>query len=178
MNNKPTFPVVDQLMAYWVGAGVKFRSAASLDSIKEFEARYGVTMSDEIRNYFLTFDGLEDEEWDNDMISFWSLQRIGSVQEILGHRGGIPDYRGIQNHLPDSSCYFVFADYSCFSHVYAFRLNATSEDKSPVIWIGNGKTFCHLADSFTSFIRRYLISPGDLNNAVLTLPSSTPGKLD
>jgi hypothetical protein len=165
--------VIDELKNYWMRAGVKFRPPASEDSVRDFESRYGVVMPPELRDYFFTFDGLEDEEWDNDMISFWPLHRVGNAPEVLGRHGGLPDYRAIVQTLPHSESYFVFADYLCFSHVYAFQLTKVPSKKSPVIWIGSGDSFGKLANSFSDFLKKYLLSPGDLNNAVLTLPIPT-----
>ncbi len=165
--------VIDELKSYWMSTRVKFRPPASLDAVGDFESRYSVIMPQELRDYFLTFDGLEDEEWDNDMISFWPLHRIGNIPEVLGRHGGFPDYRAIVQNLPNSESYFVFADYLCFSHVYAFQLATESSEKSPVMWIGSGVSFGKLADSFSDFLKKYLLSPGDLKNAVLMLPIST-----
>lgn len=174
MNHEYMPSIIYQLKTYWISTGVRFRPPASPDSVQAFELRYGVVLPEEVRSYFFTFDGLEDEEWDNDLISFWPLQRIGSVPEILGSHGGVPDYRGIAQNLPEPDCYFVFADYSCFAHVYAFKLTSNPKERSPVFWIGNSRTFCRLTNSFMDFLKQYLISPGDLNNAVLVLPDSPP----
>lgn len=144
-----------------------------MNSLRDFEVHYNVAIPADIAQYFITFDGLENGESDTDMISFWPLGKIRKVIELFDMFGTSRDLTGIVKKLPQAESYFVFAEYLCFSHVYAFKLTKFSTEESPVIWIGSGQSFGKLTDSFSDFLRMYLISPGELNNAVLKLPVTT-----
>ncbi|HWQ34495.1 MAG TPA: SMI1/KNR4 family protein [Blastocatellia bacterium] len=158
---------VDKLKTYWLSTGVRVRPPASFEEIASFEARYSVLLPQDMREYFSTFDGMQEDEFDQEMLSFWPLNKIETVPAILTEHSGIPDYRAIAHHLPEASSYFIFADYLIFSHVYAIHLSSAGDEENQIIWIGDGNSHCMVADSFSDFLEKYLADPSNANNPIL-----------
>ena len=87
------------------------------------------------------------------------MSQVGPVPEKLAGCRGIPDYGGIVSALPEADSYFVFADHSIWVHVYAIRLSADPDSRTPVVWIADGRTWAPLAASFGEFLERYAADP-------------------
>ena len=49
-----------RLIDLWRGDGLTIRPPARAETIQAFESRYGVVLSDDLRAYFLSADGMED----------------------------------------------------------------------------------------------------------------------
>lgn len=156
-----------KLKAYWSSTGTKSNPPASSEDIVLFESQNGVILPQDLCEYFQEFNGMQENEFDGEMFSFWSLKKIKPVPEILAEHGGIPDYREIIRHLPVADSYFIFADYFIFSHVYAIHLSQDSTAKNQILWIGGGTSFYVIADSFSDFLEKYLDHPSSANNSIL-----------
>jgi hypothetical protein len=148
--------VGERLRSYWVSIGVKVRPGASREAIQSFEAAHGIRLSRDLSDYYQAVDGMEGGQTDNDMLEFLTLNSVKSVTEELIEFGGIPDYRGLRDSLPDPSQCFVFIDYMIRSHVYAVRLTQDVLAVTPVIWIC-GSHWEVIAPSFSDFGEKYLL---------------------
>lgn len=157
-----------KLKNYWDKSGVRYQSPATIKLIEQFQDQNHILLPNDVLGFYSMFNGFDDGAVDNDIISFWSLQRIKRVPDILSDYGGMPDYREIVHNLPNNDNYFVFADFLSFSHVYAVKL-LPNRINSQVIWISSGKDFGNVTNTFSEFISLYLVSPGNLNNEVLKL---------
>ena len=152
---------LERLAEYWRSIiGADANSGASDDEIAVFESRCGISLPATVSQFYRRFNGIAG--CDDNYIAFWPIHEIGSVPEKLSDCRGIPDYGGIENSLPDSESYFVFADHSIWCHVYAVRLNSDPSAPTPVMWIGSGTAWDKLADGFEEFIDLYIANPDSI----------------
>ena len=152
---------LERLAEYWRSIiGANANSGASDDEIAVFESRCGISLPATVSQFYRRFNGIAG--CDDNYIAFWPIHEIGSVPEKLSDCRGIPDYGGIENSLPGSESYFVFADHSIWCHVYAVCLNSDPCAPTPVLWIGNGTTWDKLADGFEEFIDLYIENPDSI----------------
>ena len=150
----------EQLKGRWESEGASTRPGISQRKISSFEARYGVSLPEDFRDYFCTVDGMEEGLSDNALISFWPLDEVEPVTRRVVEHSGIPDYSGIAKKLKGADSYFAFADFLIWSHVYAIRIGAPHE-KNEIVWIC-GSHHSVIADSFSDFIKAYLKDPDDI----------------
>lgn len=120
----------DLLLEYWQQAELKFHSGAGFAAIQALEDHLNFRFPADFKEYLSEINGMEDFEWDADMISFWSIERI---------KKEFDEY---------PSTPIRFADYLISSHAYGFMPNDDSvyTDYSPQ----------PVADSFAEFIHLYL----------------------
>ena len=150
----------EQLKVRWESEGASTRPGISQRKISAFEARYGVHIPEDFRDYFCTVDGMEEGLSENALISFWPLNKVEPVTRRVVEHSGVPDYSQIARKLKDAGSYFAFADFLIWSHVYAIRIGAPHE-KNEIVWIC-GSHHSVIADSFSAFIRAYLKDPNDV----------------
>jgi hypothetical protein len=150
--------LTERLKSYWSAIGATMRPGVDHSMIASFEAHYGVRIPEDFCDYIANIDGIDDGNWDNEMISFWPLHSIKSVPEALTPFAGIPNYSQITHRLGEAGAYFVFADFLIWSHVYAVRFGKRESDKSQVLWIC-GSTYYSVAESFSDFLQMYLDKP-------------------
>lgn len=116
----------------WRAGGVTVRAGVSAEAIAVHERRIGHSLPPAVAAYFRAIDGMEDAEWDSDLIHFWPLDET-SVDE-----GDL----------------LIFADYSLDVHSYGVRLGGLDE----VFVIGAGAPE-RIAASFCEFLETYLSEP-------------------
>jgi hypothetical protein len=137
-----------RLVELWRGAGLTIRPPAQQEAIRAFEAKYNVVLPADMREYFLTVDGMEDE-LDPGMNRFWPLQMVKAVEdelsEIHGDRWAYP------------GC-FVFVDHCIWCFAWAIRLGREpSVASGPVFQVtANEVPGRQIAPSFTAFVEMYL----------------------
>ena len=153
----------ESIQRHWHRAGINPNPGAPARAIDDFERCYGVCVPAEVREFYAHSDGMPSGTWDEELLSFYPLAEVYPVPVVLptGHRG-LPDYNGIERSLPDAASYFVFADYSMRSHVYAVRLSVDRFAACPVLWIAGGDKWEVQAASFGEFLRLYAEDPGQV----------------
>lgn len=132
----------------WRDAGLTIRPAAEPTTIRTFEAKHGVILPADLREYFLTVDGMEDE-LDPGTNRFWPLAMVKPVSQEL------------TDIHPDRWAYpncFLFADHCIWCLAWAVRLGKDSlEISDPVFKItGDNVPGRMIALSFTAFVEMYL----------------------
>ena len=145
----------ERLRERWAVCGVQIRPGVRPKEIRAFESRYRVALPPDLRDYFMTVDGMERGDGDEDMLEFLHLGAVKSVPEELANFRGIPDYGNIVNTLSNPEQYFVIADFMITSHVYAIRLSDDASEETPVVLV-RGDIHRRIAGSFTEFGERYL----------------------
>ncbi|WP_289659713.1 SMI1/KNR4 family protein [Flavobacterium panacagri] len=104
-------------ISIWNEAGIKLQSAASEELILEFEKKINFKFPKDFKSFYLKVNGFVDFEWNKNMISLWSLERI------------YEDYK-----LEQNLDYIAFCDYLINSHSMGYMkskngifMNTTNE---------------------------------------------------
>ena len=134
------------ILALWRNAGVPVRPGASAGQLADFEAKYGVSLGDDVREYFGCVDGMDESDADEHGIRFWPIGEASRVDEHLE----VDDARLFNG-------YFVFADYILWSHAYAMKLDAEGIGGNVVVVGGNGPIV--VARGFGEFLSVYISDP-------------------
>lgn len=137
-----------RLSVMWRDAGLMIRPAVDSMAIRQFESKYRVTLPADIREYFSTVDGMEDD-LDPGSNRFWPLAIVKPVSEEL------TEHHADRWAYPDC---FVFADHCIWCFAWAVRLGTERLDVSgPVFQVtGGGEPGRLIAHSFTEFVEMYL----------------------
>jgi SMI1/KNR4 family protein SUKH-1 len=138
----------------WLSQGLEVNPGVSEEKLSQFESRYHVSLPADLRDYFLTVDGMAEGISDDALISFWSLNKVKPIPEEA------PAYAA-RSYIEEAESLFVFADYSIWAHAYAIRLSSSSGNANPVIVIGGEKPV-KVFDSFSDLVSSYLINPDNL----------------
>ena len=139
---------VQRLRNHWISHNVECNSGVSEDSLVAFEDRYGVTLPTDLRDYFLTVNGMLDGVTDQDLIRFWTLEEVTPLPS------GAPEYAS-QEYVDNPESLFLFADYSLWAHAYAIRLVSSPPNKNEILIIG-GDYPIRLFQSFSDLLDSYL----------------------
>jgi hypothetical protein len=154
-----TTSLAQRMKAFWEVVGAHPRPGVSIAEIEAFEAKRGIRLTRELRDYFLVVDGMENWETDSQWLThFFSLGSLRTVREEIAHYGGVPDYREVVNFLEDPDHTFVIADIMLRSHFLVVRLTSEPVGTSPVLET-MGAEFNLAAPSFNELARRYLADP-------------------
>jgi cell wall assembly regulator SMI1 len=137
-----------RLVDLWRDAGLMIRPPARPEAILAFESKYGVALPADMRAYFLTVDGMEDE-LDPGFNRFWPLGMVKPVEEELPERH--------EARLAYPGC-FVLMDHMIWSHACAVRLGEEQAAVSgPVLQVRTDDVSeRQIAPSFTAFVEMYL----------------------
>ncbi|OCX52868.1 hypothetical protein BEL04_00620 [Mucilaginibacter sp. PPCGB 2223] len=122
--------------------------------IAAFEQRTGLLIPEDLRAYFKTLNG-NNNNWDKYLVEFYSLNQFLSVYDEVGDFCGVPDFTNIVNTLPDHEYYYVFANYSIHVFVYAIRLSKIRTNVNE-IYIICGDKYKLVANSFDEYIGKYV----------------------
>jgi cell wall assembly regulator SMI1 len=152
----------ERLRAHWLAQGIDAPPGATEDRMKESETRFGVTLPWDLREYFLSVDGMgEPFQWDDDLFNFRP-------------RGEVEPTGEISVSLKDGRSYFVFADHSIWLPAYAIRLTQSATDSHYVIAIESDPTTGYasslVALSFSGFAERYLSGAESRDRLSLGMP--------
>lgn len=140
--------LLSELAIRWSGLNVA-RPGASRRDIEQVERRYGIRLPDELASLFLTADGMDEEETDDLMIRFWPVNELKPVGDEIP-----------AEHHSAYEGFFLFADYSLWTHGYAIKIN-DSTDAGTVAMVG-GPRPTPVAPSFLKFVENYLRHPDRL----------------
>jgi hypothetical protein len=141
------------LRTYWSERGLTPKPGVSAAELAAFEARYALRVPQEVRDYFLTVDGVlggRDGAWDGDLIAFWPLTDVQPLTVLL------PETR-----VAEADRYIAFADWSIDAWFYAARLPLDATGVAPVFIVADD-TALPVADSLTEFFMRYQQGENDV----------------
>lgn len=143
--------LLQRLTNFWREAGLMIRAGVNPTEIQTFESKYRVRLPDDLREYFLTIDGMEDD-LDAGFNRFWPLEMVKPVHEEL------------TDINPDRWAYpgcFLFADHCIWCFAWAVELrNESSKLSGPVFQVTGGDyPVQQIAPSFTAFMEMYLQNP-------------------
>lgn len=140
----------DRLKAHWLAQGLAVRAGVSAEQIRSFEFAHGLVLPDDFRDYLAVVNGTgRSTEMDAALFCFWSLEELTSLNTKF------PDGPWFEAPI----AYFLFADHSLNLPAYAMRLGASPTAIAPIIAVysdAHEYSWYRVADSFTSFVERYL----------------------
>jgi len=143
--------VGERLIAYWKDQPIGVRPPVDGGSLRDFERRYGVTLPDDVRDYYEHADGFEqifDSEnaryyQDKKGFNFYPLSKVVPVDQVQDGNFSFPR----SNH------YYVFADYLDWCWGYAFLLGSAA---STVVLVGEPDKPVLVAETFEKFVDLYI----------------------
>ncbi|MES1213430.1 MAG: SMI1/KNR4 family protein [Singulisphaera sp.] len=150
--------LIETLRNRWTQQGLTLRPGLTVQQIGSFENRYKIKLPEDLRQFYLAVDGMEEGQADDDFFSFLRLQAVKTIPEELARFSGIPDYTEITSTLAEPERWFVIVEYMIFSAAYAISLSARAEENA-VLCILDGKQHRVVAPSFVGFVREYLENP-------------------
>jgi SMI1 / KNR4 family (SUKH-1) len=127
-------------------------AGASLGELESFEKANEVKLPADLRDYFLSVNGMPGGVTDNAMIRFWPLNEVISLPK------GAPDYAN-KNYIENPSSFYLFADYSIWAHAYAIHLASSPSEANEILLVG-GKNPIVLFRSFSELVDNYLKDEG------------------
>ncbi len=131
-------------------------SGVTEKEIVSFEAKYGVVLPLDVRQYFMAANGTGDA-MDEVLCRFWPLMEVKPVHDVLElDRFNCPD----RFAYPDC---FTFADHCIRSWDYAFRL--TNDPTQPALVFrvtGGDQPGEQMSSSFRDFMNRYAEDPNSI----------------
>lgn len=133
-------------------------SGTSSEAIAAFECKYHVVLPTDVREYFLTVDGMDENDMDGALNRFWPLGEVKPVEEELSDSKGVV--------YPDRFAYpdcFVFADHCLNCWDYAVRLTADPTQQATVYRVtASDKPGEQMAPSFREFMAKYANDPNSI----------------
>ncbi len=139
----PMREIAERVRARWLAQDLKIRDGATPTEIAAFEARHGLRLPDEARDYFAVVNGMADGEFDDLMIEFMSLDRISYEFDWFE---GEPDEQG-----------FIFANYCLHGWCYVLLLGAERDSDCRILHTCHEVTV--FAKSLREFLAMYLVDP-------------------
>ena len=138
---------MQRLKNNWMSHGVEFNDGVSENALAAFEHKFGVALPSDMREFFLTVNGMPEEVTDDEMIRFWMLEEVKPLPS------GAPEF-ATGDYVDHPESLFLFADYSLWAHAYAIRLTSPEVKRNEVLLIGGDypillfRSFSELVDSY------------------------------
>ncbi|HEY0760772.1 MAG TPA: SMI1/KNR4 family protein [Pyrinomonadaceae bacterium] len=139
---------MQRLKNHWISRGVKFNDGVSENALAAFEHKFGMALPADMREFFLTANGMPDEVTDDEMIRFWMLEEVKPLPS------GAPEF-ATTAYVDHPESLFLFADYSLWAHAYAIRLVTPEVNRNEVFIIGGDYPIL-LFRSFSELVDTYL----------------------
>ena len=140
--------VGESLRRHWSSNNVDINAGVSEAALSSFEEKYDVALPEDLRDYFLSVNGMPPEIVDDEFVRFWMLE------EVVPLPLGAPDYSNPQ-YVQGSDSIFLFADYSMWAHAYAIRLTKTPAEMNEVFIVGHNSPIL-ISNSFSELVDIYL----------------------
>jgi hypothetical protein len=156
MNSFATDKLWIRVHDVWRRSNIVIPRGASANEIGAFEAKYGVVLPPDVREYFIAANGTGDD-MDEGLYRFWPLSEVQPVHDVLvSERFTYPD----RFAYPDC---FAFADHCINCWDYAVRLTNDPTQPAPVCRVtGSEQPGEQMASSFREFMNRYADNPDSI----------------
>ncbi len=140
----------------WRRSKIVIPRGVSTKEITAFEAKYGVLLPSDVREYFIMANGTGND-MDEGFYRFWPLAEVQPVHDLLvSERFTYPD----RFSYPDC---FVFADHCVGCWSYGVRLTKDPTQSAAVFRVtGSDPPGEQLASSFREFMGRYAENPDSI----------------
>jgi hypothetical protein len=151
--------LTQMLLDCWRENGVIYRAGCRDEEVRRWEQEQGVTLPDDLRDYFRAADSFEVGQGIH-LVHFWSLAQLRPLPQEFGQ---------IPTSLPEPEAWFAFADVLIDSYFYAIRLTTTPDDPTPVICFLEDEWW-EVAPSFTDLLRYYIERPELISEPLEFIP--------
>jgi hypothetical protein len=135
----------------WLDAGILFNEGMERPIIERFEARHGITLPSEFKEYLMTVNGMKNGQVDEHLISFLSLEDIDQQSNVK---------QVVPNEID-----LTVAEYSLYAHWYVMRVTRNA-DRCCVL-ASDDEHEKPIAGSFQDFVETYLSNPSKVANCWL-----------
>lgn len=75
-DSKQTLNWTDQVIDIWISQGIELKNGLSIDKISNFEKLLNFEFPKDFTELYLKVNGFENSDWNENMFSLWSLDRI------------------------------------------------------------------------------------------------------
>jgi len=144
----------ERLRKHWIETDAGVETGSHTESeIRALEARYGIRLPDDFREYVMHSCPRAECGWDNTLTDWWNLSRIRSIREEFNSWPSIENpiiLANIDDHL-------FFADYSLWC--WAWAINCGNGEHRGRIAVISGGSDPFVADSFGEFVDRFVQDP-------------------
>lgn len=146
MDAKPVPSEVDTFREYVSKqADTYLGQPAAEQEIAEFEARYGVKLPADVREYFLKINGVYVSG------GFITLEALSKWSLIVEYEYGNPEH--IKQILDEAEKYFRFGSYDILVWDWLIKLGSNPDVETPIVVIHGSAT--KVADNLTDFFQKY-----------------------
>jgi hypothetical protein len=140
----------------WRRSNIVIRPGVSQSDIAAFEAKYGIALPPDVREYFSVADGTGDD-MDEGLYRFWPLAEVQPVHDVL-----VSERFTYSDRYSYPDC-FAFADHCIDCWEYAVRLTKDSSQPAPVFRVtGGDPPGEQMATSFREFMELYADNPDNI----------------
>ncbi len=145
--------LVQRLKQHFIDDGVEINEPASENEVESFQEKYNVKIPDDLKEYFLTFNGTGQGNFGDSGYAFFSLSEF----ELICETSDLTS-----NEKETYVNCFALSDYMIWCWGYVIRLTADL-GKNEVLSIYLESTpNPKVANSFSEFIALYLDAPDDI----------------
>jgi len=137
------------LKHHWSRYEVAMEQAVSESELKAFERKNNAYLPEDLRDYFLSVNGMSPGVSDDAFIRFWMLNEIKSISE------GAPEYAA-PKYIQAADSVFLFADYCIWSHAFGIRMSSKKKQQSNRVYVIGYLPAIPIANSFSEFVQIYL----------------------
>ena len=143
----------EKLQAFWRQPGYRETVARSEDDVACLEARYGVRLPEDFREYLLLASP-RSIEWDDNDYTWWNLEGDPDGEnQIQSLAAGYPHLIQNTEIAREATEYLLFVDYCIWASACAINCGI-GPDRGRIALIGDGERI--VADSFAEFVDLYL----------------------
>jgi hypothetical protein len=146
---------LDSIIERWRRDNVPIRFGVDAASIASFESQYRVTLPHDMKEFFLTVDGMGDHYDEDLFFRFWPLEQVQPINQY---------HPELKNRHPEWEDYFLFFDHSIDLFMYAIHLQQNENAATPVarLYPQDAGNFQINFESFTDLIVSYAVNPENL----------------
>lgn len=126
---------LEKIKEKWKLDGLKLKNPFSKEELIKRFAKVGITLSQDVIDFYSSIDGFDENEMDSECLTFWTIEKILKENET-------------------DSKEIYFADFLIDSHQYFFKYKNAEYSE---VFIRYSETDKHkIADSFDDFFELYL----------------------
>ena len=137
------------LRHHWLRYEIELEQGVSESELNAFELKNNHYLPEDLRDYFLSVNGMSSGASDDALIRFWMLKEVKPISE------GAPEYAG-PTYIDSADSVFLFADYCIWSHAFGIRLSSKKKKQSNKVYVIGYLPAIPIANSFSEFVHIYL----------------------